>query len=110
MLKLSIKAFLATFHWSVNHPDLFCELSFHGVVIQIAGIAEQLAVRRIHDGDPELHDVLLVVFFNQVGVFFDLSVTKRKDGVVRQMLFQKSQKLLICLNFVGRLNDIAVGR
>lgn len=69
-------------HQSVSR-HLFCELSFHGVVIRIAGIAEQLAVRRIHDGDPELHDVLLVVFFDQVGVFFDLSVTKRKDDVVR---------------------------
>lgn len=37
------------------------------------GVTEQLAVRRVHDGDAELDNVLLIVFFYDVGVFLDLA-------------------------------------
>lgn len=59
-------------------PDLFRELSFHGTVVQVLWIAEQLAVSWIHNGHTELHNVLLIVFFDHVRVLFDLSATESR--------------------------------
>lgn len=63
-----------SFCWSVT-PDLFRKLPLHGTVVQVLWITEQLAVGWIHNGHTELHNVLLVVFFDHLRVFFDLQQT-----------------------------------
>lgn len=47
---------------SVNsHSHLVCELSCDVAVMQSLRVAQELAVRGVHDGDAELYDVLLIV-------------------------------------------------
>lgn len=55
----------------VSHP--FCELSFDVTVLR-RRVSEQLAVRRVDDGDSELDNVLLIVLSNHVVVFSNLAV------------------------------------
>lgn len=55
--------------WSCERSShLVRELSRDIVIMGSLGITEELAVCRVHDGDTELNNVLLVVLFYHIGI------------------------------------------
>lgn len=85
---------------------LICELSRDVFVLWSLGVTEQLTVRRVHDGDTEFNNVLLIFLFYHVGILFYLTATKPKHIAtitnvtcfLSRMMVQKTRfNLLHCL-------------
>ena len=74
-------------------PHLLSELQRDISVERRLGVTEQLAVRRVHYGDAELDNVLLVVFFYEVGVFLDLAKKRQMTWLFNAIKREKKKEV-----------------